>query len=161
MTFMFWLAVAVALAMAWSLWGRDWLKGRGWRWSDAFFAWIEPIEIALFKNSKVIFMARLKMLTGLLLTLGTQLGSVDITPIMPFVPDAWEPTVQFLWNLLPLGLTIIGWMDEQLRKQTSLPLEVVAAPEVVKANLPEVQKMEEAKADAVAAVESVKAQVDA
>lgn len=158
MKFIFWLSVAVALALLWSLWGRGWLKSRGWRWSDRFFAWIEPLEIALYKNSKVIFIARLKMLTGLLLTMGTNLGAVDITPLMPFVPDAWEPTVQVLWNLLPLTLTAIGWLDEHLRKQTTEPIEVVATPESVKAALPEVQQMEVAKAEAVAAVQIAKAE---
>lgn len=158
MRFLFWVAVVVALGLLWSLWGRNWLKARGWGWSNAFFAWIEPIEIRLWKNSKTIFVARLKMLTGLLLTLGTQLGAVDITPLMPFVPDAWEPAVRIVWNFLPLTITVLGWMDESLRKQTTEPLEVVAAPEAVKAALPEVQKMEEAKAEAVAAVEVAKAE---
>lgn len=158
MKFIFWLSVVVAIALLWSLWGRGWLKSRGWRWSDAFFAWIEPIEIALYKNSKVIFIARLKMLTGLLLTMGTQLGSVDITPLMPFVPDGWEPLIRVFWNMIPLALTLVGWMDEHLRKQTTEPLEVTAAPAAVKAALPEVQKMEEAKVEAVAAVEVAKAE---
>lgn len=158
MRFIFWIAVIVALALVWSLWGRNWLKARDWGWSNAFFAWIEPIEIRLWKNSKTIFIARLKILTGLLLTLGTQLGAVDITPLMPFVPDAWEPVVRIVWNFLPLTITVLGWMDEQLRKETTEPLEVVATPEAVKAALPEVQKMEEAKAEAVAAVEVAKAE---
>lgn len=161
MRFIFWMAVIVGLGLVWSLWGRNWLKARNWGWSNAFFAWIEPIEIKLWKNSKTIFIARLKIVTGLLLTLGTNLGAINIEPIMPIVPDAWEPVVRTAWNFLPLTLTLLGWMDEQLRKETTEPLEVVALPEAVKAALPEVQKMEEAKAEAVAAVESVKAQVDA
>lgn len=158
MTFIFWIAVLVALALVWSLWGRNWLKARGWGWSDAFFAWIEPIEIRLWKNSKTIFVARLKMLTGLLLTAGTNLGAINIEPIMPIVPDAWEPTVRVVWNFLPLTLTLLGWLDEQLRKDTTEPLEVVATPEAIKAALPEVQKMEEAKAEAIVAVEVAKAE---
>src|SRR5690349_17715751 len=101
MTFLFWLSVVIAIAMLWALWGRSWLKSQEWAWSIAFFAWIEPVEIALWKNSKVIFIARLKMLTGLLLTLGTQIGQIDITPLMPFVPDGWEGSVQVLWNMIP------------------------------------------------------------
>lgn len=152
------ILVIVAVALAWSLWGRNWLKARGWGWSDRFFAWIEPIEIRLWKNSKTVFIARLKMLSGLLLTVATQAGQIDITPLMPFVPDAWEPFVQILWNLLPLSLTLLGWMDEYLRTQTTEPLAVTAAPEAVKAALPEVRQMEVAKVEAVAAVEIAKAE---
>lgn len=153
MTFILWLAIAIAVLVLWSLWGRDWLKSRNWRWSNAFFAWIEPLEIKLWKNSKTIFIARLKMLTGMLLTLGAQTGKIDITPIMPLVPERWRGSASFAWNLLPLALTIMGWLDEKLRNDTTLPIEVVAAPEAVKAALPEVQHIEEAK---VAAVEAVK-----
>lgn len=152
------ILIIVAFALLWSLWGRNWLKARGWGWSNRFFAWIEPIEIRLWKNSKTIFVARLKMLSGLLLTVATSAGQIDITPLMPFVPDAWEPFVQILWNLLPLSLTLLGWMDEYLRTQTTEPLEVTAAPEAVKAALPEVKQMEAAKAEAVAAVEVAKAE---
>jgi len=159
MKWLFGLAVIVALALTWSLWGRDWLKARNWRLTNAFFAWIEPLEIKLWKNSKTIFVARLKMLTGLLLTLGTQLGAVDITPLMPFVPDAWEPAVRVLWNLLPLVLTALGWMDEYLRKETTKPLEEIALPEN---KPPEVEaavaKVAEAQAEAKVAIEVAKAE---
>lgn len=158
MKFIFWLAVIVALGMLWSLWGRNWLKARGWGWSDAFFVWIEPIEIRLFKNSKTVFIARLKVLTGVLLTAGTNLGAIDIMPLMPLVPDAWEGAVHLAWNMIPLSLSLLGLMDEYLRRQTTEPLEVTAAPEAVKAALPEVQKMEQAKTEAVAAVEVAKAE---
>lgn len=149
MRYIFWIAVVVALALVWSLWMRNWLKAQDWGWSNAFFAWIEPIEIKLWHNSKTIFIARLKIVTGLLLTLGTQLGAVDISPLMPLVPDAWEPIVRLVWNLLPLTLTLLGWLDERLRKETTMPLEVVALPE---------QKPPEVAA-AIAKVEAVNEQV--
>lgn len=159
MRFVFTLAVLTALALLWSLWGRNWLKARDWRWSNAFFAWIEPIEIKLWKNSKTIFVARLKMLVGLLLTFATQLGAIDITPIMPFVPDAWEPAVRIIWSFLPLTITLIGWMDEQLRKETTKPIEVVALPEDKPLKVAEAEKMVElAVADAKAVVQEAKAE---
>lgn len=152
------ILLIVAALLVWALWGREWLKSRGWGWSNAFFAWAEPIEIKLWKNSKVIFIARLKMLTGLLLTAGAQAGQINIEPLMPFVPDAWEGAVRVAWNMIPMSLTLLGWMDEYLRKQTTEPLEITAAPEAVKAALPEVQQMQAAKAEAVAAVEVAKAE---
>lgn len=147
MRFIFWLSVIIALAMVWSLWGRDWLKNQNWEWSNIFFAWIEPIEIKVWKNSKTIFMARLKMLTGMLLTLATQTGSIDITPLMPIVPDAWESTFRAIWNMLPLTVTLLGWMDEWLRRESTKPLEMVALPE----NKPPEVAQAEAKIDAAVA----------
>ena len=145
--------------MVWSLWGRQRLKDQNWAWSNAFFAWIEPIEIALWKNSKTIFVARLKMLTGLLLTLATELGEIDITPIMPFVPDAWEPAVKVIWNMLPLTLTLLGWIDEQLRKDATKPLELVALPEQKPPEVAAVvAKVEAVNAAAVTAVQVAKAE---
>lgn len=154
MKFIFWVSVVVALALVWSLWGRNWLKARGWRWSNAFFAFIEPIEIMLWKNSKTIFVARLKIATGLLLMVGAQLGAIDITPLMPFVPDEWEGVVRFAWQLLPLTIAAVGWMDEALRKETTKPLALVAVPEDAPADVK--QAVAQVEAENRLAVEVVK-----
>ena len=159
MRWVFGLAVVTALALLWSLWGRDWLKSRGWAWSDAFFAWVEPIEIKLWKNSKTIFKARLLMVVGALTTALTQAGAIDITPLMPFVPDEWEPTVKVLWGMLPMTITLFGWIDEQLRKDTKLPLDVVALPEQKPPEVAAVvEKLEATNAAAVTAVQVAKAE---
>jgi Na+/proline symporter len=122
-------------------------------WGAAVLAKIEPIERVLWWKSETILWARLKIVVGILLTLLTQAGSIDITPLMPFIPDQYEGVIKFLWNMLPLTLTVIGWVDEQLRRDTTKPLEVVAmrtdVPEEVK------ERVAEATAMAKAAVAEV------
>jgi hypothetical protein len=161
MKFIFGLAIFTSLALLWSLWGRDWLKAKGWGWSNAFFAWLEPIEAVLWRNSKTIFIARLKVLNGLLLTAFTNLGAINIEPIMPIVPEGWEPTVRIAWNMVPLILSLLGWMDEHLRNHTTEPIVKTSLTEAEKQQ-PEVAaavaKFEEAKAEVAAVAETVKAQ---
>lgn len=154
MTILIVLAIIASLIIWYALQGRAWLKARPW--AQGFFAFIEPIEIALFRKSETILFARLKMLTGLVLTLLTQIGSIDLTPIMPFVPDGYEPIVRVAFNLLPLIITLVGWMDESLRKTTTKPIELVAVPDKVVAETPAlaeaVAMAEVAKFEAVAEV---------
>lgn len=121
------LALISALVLWYALWGRAWLKKKPW--AAGFFAWIEPIEIKLYKKSETILLARLKMLVGVLLTVLTYLGTIDLTPLMPFVPDEWEPLLKSVFNLIPLTLSLLGLIDEKLRNQTTAPVEIVAAPE--------------------------------
>ena len=157
MKWVFALAVITALAMLWSLWGRDWLKSRGL--ASGFFAWLEPVEIALWKNSKTIFKARFLMVLGFLSTILTQAGAIDITPLMPFVPDAWEPTLRVIWNMLPIIIVGVGWVDEQLRKETTKPLEQVALPEVKPTAVVVAEiKAEQAKAELSAVIDEAKAE---
>jgi hypothetical protein len=141
------------------LWGREWLKSKSW--AAGFFSWIEPIEIALFKKSPTILFARLKMLTGLILMALTQLGTIDLTPIMPFVPEQYQGIVHVAFNLLPLVISVMGVMDEKLRNATTLPIEVVAVPDKVIAEntvvADAVASAVVAKEQAVAAVADAKA----
>lgn len=129
------LFLSVVLTV-YALWGRDRLKSKPW--AAPFFAWIEPIEIALFKKSSVILFARLKMFSGVLLTLLTSFGEINLSPFMPFVPEKYQPWVNGAVNLMPLILTFVGWMDEKLRNATTLPIQVVAVPEKVIAENPTV-----------------------
>lgn len=144
----------LALVLTWyAIWGRDWLKGKSW--TQGFFEWIEPFEIALFKKSQTILFARLKMLSGVVLMALTQLGTIDLTPIMPFVPDKYEAIVRVAFNLLPLTLTLMGAIDEKLRNSVSKPLELVAVAE--KDVTPAAIAAAEATAVAVETVKDAKA----
>lgn len=147
------LIVFGVLLLIYAVWGRAWLKTKPF--AQPFFAWIEPIELVLWKKSETILFARLKMVTGFVLTLMTQFGQIDLTPFMPFVSPKWQPYVTAAVNLSPIAITVVGWMDEQLRKTTTKPLEVVAvpddAPAAVKA---QVAKVEATNAQAVAVVEA-------
>lgn len=148
------LFILSALLTVYALWVREWLKAKPW--TAPFFELVEPIEILLFKKSPTILFARLKVFTGLLLTFLTSIGGIDLTPIMPFVPDKYEPYVKAAFNLMPLILSAVGWMDESLRKKTTLPIELVAvqeatAPPEVKVAIAQAQ---EAKEQAVATVKA-------
>ena len=153
------LAVITGLLLWYALQGREWLKSK--EWSQGFFAWIEPVEIALYKKSHTILIARLKMLSGVILTTLTQIGAIDLTPIMPFVPDKYEPYVRAAFNLLPLVLTLMGAVDEKLRNATTKPIELVAIPEKTVAENPElaavIEVAEIAKAEAVQVVVEARA----
>lgn len=147
------LTVGVALYVAWL---RPLMRKT--IWGAAFLDWIEPMERVLWWKSETILFARLKIVTGLLLTGLTQAGAIDITPLMPFVPDDIEPFVKFAWNMIPLTLTVMGWIDEKLRKDTTKPIEIVAmrtdaAPEAKAA----AAALEVVTTDAVATVEAAKA----
>jgi hypothetical protein len=140
------IAIVAALLALYAVKGRAWLKAKPW--AKPFFDWIEPIEILLWKKSETILFARLKMVSGILLTLLTQLGTIDLTPLMPIVPEKYQAVVQVAVQMLPFTLTIVGWMDERLRNCTTKPLELVEVPEA-KPVPPEV-------AAAVAQAEAVK-----
>lgn len=151
------ILIAVAILLALILWyalaGRAWLKSKSW--AQGFFAWVEPIEIALFKKSETILFARLLSGLGAILTVLTQLGEINLTPLMPFVPEKYQAVVNVAFNCLPLLITAVGWMVEKLRNRTTKPIELVAVPE--SATPPEVKEaIEVAEIAKVQAVEAVK-----
>jgi len=152
MPFFAFFIFALSLLLTWyALWGRAWLKTKPW--AQPFFDWIEPVELALYKKSETILFARMKMVTGLLLAALTNIGTIDLTPIMPFVPEKYQGWLHVAFNLTPLMLSIVGWMDEKLRNRTTLPIEVVAVPDKV---IAENSKVAEAvTAAAVAKQESI------
>lgn len=145
-----------ALLFWYVLYGRPWLKTRPW--AAAFFAWVEPVEIVLYKKSETILLARAKMATGVLLTVLTYLGTIDVSPIMPLVPDEYEGYLRAAFNLLPLVLSLIGLADERLRNQTTLPIEIVAVadknitPKVAEA----IAMVDATKTEAVAVIAEAK-----
>ena len=143
------LAVIVALLTVYVLFGRAWLKQQSW--TAGFFAAIEPIEIALWSKSETILWARLKVLTGIVLTVLTQAQVIDITPLLPFIPDQYDGIVVKAWGMLPMLISLMGLVDEKLRRDTTKPLEVVAIPEAVLAQ-PAVAKQVAKAADANEAV---------
>jgi hypothetical protein len=150
-----WIVAGVSvLAASWSLFFRDFLERQTWPWSQAFFNWLKPIEIRFWRNSKTIFMARLKMIVGALLSLFTQIGTISLEPLVMVFPPERQAFVRILLGLIPLILTVLGVIDEYLRRETTKPIELVA---VDASKLPPDTKQaldiaEMAKAEAVAAV---------
>lgn len=151
------LAVLAASLLWYALVGREWLKTKPW--AQGFFEWAEPIEIALFKKSETILFARLKVVTGFILTILTQIGAINLAPFMPFVPEKYQTWVTIAVNCIPMLLSIIGVIDEWLRNRTTKPIELVAVPEATAP--PEVKaaiaQADAAKAEAVAVVQEAKA----
>lgn len=154
------LAVLVLAVVWYAAYGREWLKAKPW--AAGFFAAIEPLEILLFKKSETILFARLKIVTGAVLTLLTMLGGIDLTPLMPFVPEKYHGLFQMGINLLPMLITFVGMMDERLRNTTTKPLELVALPETQPVS-PEVaaavEMADAAKVQAVAVVKGNEAAI--
>lgn len=121
------LAVFTALLLWYAMAGRDWLKRQSW--AEGFFAVVEPVEILLFKKSETILVARTLSGLGVMLTGLQQLNGIDVTPILPFMPEKYQPFVLFAVNSLPMLLTGLGALVEWLRNRTTKPLELVAVAE--------------------------------
>ena len=148
------IAIIIAVLLVYVLWGRDWLKKQSL--AQGFFAFVEPIELLLYKKSETILFARSLSALGAVLTVLTQLGSIDITPIMPLVPDQYEGAVRMAWNMLPLLITGLGVIVEKLRNSTTKPLELVAVPEakLTPEAVEAIAVADMAKAEAITAVKA-------
>jgi hypothetical protein len=146
------LAVITGLLLLYALWGREWLKTKSW--AHGFFAWIEPIEIVLFKKSETVLFGRLLQFLGVVLTGLIWVGSIDITPIIPLVPEKYQLYLQVAMSFMPQVLNGLGAIVERLRNQTTKPLELVAVPDKVVAENPAlaqtIAKADEIKVEAVA-----------
>lgn len=155
MKWLFALALLTAFIIFYVAVFRPWLRQKSW--AEGFFRLIEPIELHLWRKSETILFARFKMLIGMLLSLLTTIGQINVEPILAVFPVEQQGKIRLALGLLPLAITIIGWVDEQLRKDTSKPLELVALPEnkppeVVQA----IMQADVAKVEAVAAIEVAK-----
>jgi hypothetical protein len=144
---------ALLVPLIWyAIWGRRWLKSKPW--SKGFFAWIEPLERVLFRKSETILWARIKIAVGGLLTLLTYLGTIDLAPIMPFVPEKYQALVHSVFNLLPMTISLMGMIDEKLRNKVTAPIEMVAlAPKDITPKVAEAVAMADStKTEALAAI---------
>ncbi len=145
------LAVITSILLAYALKGREWLKSKSW--AQPFYEWIEPYEIFLFRKSETVLFARTLQGLGAVLTGLTWLGSIDITPILPLVPEKHAGIVQAAYNFLPLVLNGLGAIVEWLRNRTTKPIELVAIPAKVVAENTELREVievaDQAKAEAV------------
>ena len=159
MTILIVLAVITGLILWYALHGRDWLKSKSW--AQRFFAWVEPIEIALYKKSETILVGRLLQFLGVVLTGLIWIGSIDITPIIPLVPEKYQPYLQVAMSFMPQVLNGLGAIVERLRNHTTKPIELVAVPDKVVAETPKlaeaVAMADATKVEAVAAVAEAKA----
>jgi hypothetical protein len=151
----------VALIIWYALAGRKWLKSK--TWAQGFFAWIEPLELALYQKSETILIGRLLSIGAFIVTfydgLATFVRSLDLTPVTTRIFDALSipPDMRNLSISAFIGL--IGLVISWLRKRTTKPLELVAVPEakVTPAAAVAIAQADVAKDQAVAAVAEAKA----
>jgi len=152
-----WSGIFIVCALlTYFVWGgREWMKARYPR----FFTAIESIEIVGWKKSRTILWARFKVVLGLFLTALTQLGEIDLTPLMPLVPEKYQGRAQIAFNLLPMVISVAGAIEEKIRRGTDTPLEIVALPEAAIEASPVLQevvaKAVEVKVEAKAIVPTV------
>lgn len=145
------LALVVTLAFIYALILRPWLKQQPW--AQEFFAWIDPLELALFKKSETILVGRLLWVGGLIVTfydgIAVFVHSLDITPLTTRIFD-WLQIPPDMRNLTATAfIGIVGLLINRLRKTTTKPLELVAVPEA---------KVTPAAAAAIAQAEAAKEQ---
>jgi hypothetical protein len=139
--------------------GRDWLQQQ--EWTKPFYTnpWVEWIEIKFWKKSQTILKARAKMMLGVALTILTQLGTIDLTPLLPFFSEKYQGLFTLAINLLPLVITVGGMIDEKNRNNTSTPLAIVALPQKTIDDSPEIAVAVDAalksKVEAVAVVTKI------
>jgi hypothetical protein len=151
--------IAILIAL-YAIWGRPWLKKQPW--AQKFFAWVDPLELALFQKSETILMGRLLWVGGLFVTFydgaAEFIHSLDLTPLTTRLFD-WlgiPPDMRSLSMSAFIG--ILGLMINKLRKTTTKPLELVAVPAaaVTPAVAQSMAAAEEAKQEAVQAVAEAK-----
>lgn len=156
------ILIILAIVLIWyALWGRAWLKNRSW--AAGFFAWIEPIEIALFKKSETILIGRLLWVGGFLVTaydgLAVFASSMDLTPLTTRIFDTLHVPPDVRGLTVTAFLAALGLIMNGLRAKVSKPLELVAvADKDVTPRIAEAIAMADAtKEEAVAVVNDAKA----
>lgn len=157
------LAIFVALILWYAIRGRAWLQERSW--AKGFFAWIEPIEIALYKKSETLLVGRLLWLGGLFVTfydgIAVFMQSLDLTPITTRIFDFVHVPPDMRGMVTAGFVTGLGYLISWMRKRVSKPMELVALPDKVVAENPKVAEAvamaDQTKVEAVAAVVEAKA----
>jgi hypothetical protein len=147
------IGLPTLLILAYVLGGREWLKRKPW--AQGAFAKIEPLEITLWRKSETILWARFQQLLGVILTLLMGIGTLDLSPLFPLLPDQYK----WLPSLLPLILTVLGRVEEWNRTHTTKPVELVEVPDKVSPGVAAaLQEAETTKENAVVAVEAAERQ---
>ena len=144
------LAVMVPLMVWYVLWGRSWLKskpGMQWLYKSTVGEWT---EVNLFSKSESVLWGRTLQFIGYVLTAIAGLGGIDLTPIALVLPER----LRWIVPVMPLVISVAGHIQVKLRKDTTLPLEVVALPgaAMTPAVTTAVHNLETVKVEAVAVV---------
>lgn len=160
-----WVTAALAvLILIYAVWFRPWLLRRRADGNaiDRFFDRAEAIEIALWRKSETILVSRATVVVGAVLTFATQFKEIDLSPWIPFVPERYQPYVNFAVNMTPALISVLGFVMEKLRRDTTMPVEFVELPKAVVESNPELAaKVEQAAAVKVEVLAEVKQAVEA
>lgn len=145
------LLALTAFVALYVVWLRPWLRSQPW--AEGFFQRIEPLEIMLYRKSESLLWSRFLVFLGAFVPFLQFVGAFDITPFMAFIPYEYQP-------YLMAAVAVCGFIGEQLRKDTTKPLEVVELPTHVPVEVAvAVQKAEDANATAVAVVAAEKEEI--
>lgn len=156
------LCLLVGLLFLYAIVLRPWLKTQPW--AIKFFAWIDPLELALFKKSEQVLAGRLLWFGGLIVTaydaVGAYFSSLDFTPITTRVLDFLHVPQDLRGLTLSAFVTALGLMIVNLRKKVTKPLELVAVSDKQVAENPKVAEAiamaDQTKTEAVNAVADAK-----
>lgn len=155
------LFIIAGILLFYALVLRPWLKKQ--TWAQRFFAWIEPVELALFKKSETVLAGRLLWLGSGVVTVYDAIGvfftNLDLTPIQTRIFDALHVPPDLRGLTLSAFVAAIGLMMVSLRKKTTKPLELVAVADkdVTPAAAQAIAQAEVAKEQAVQTVAEAKA----
>lgn len=157
------LCLIVALLFVYAIVLRPWLKEQSW--AVKFFAWIDPVELALFKKSEQVLAGRLVWLGGGIVTIydavGAYFSNLDFTPITTRLFDWMHIPQDFRGLTLSAFVTALGLMIVNLRKKVTKPLELVAVSDKDVATNPKVAEAiamaDQTKTEAVNVVADAKA----
>lgn len=157
-TFLLLLALIAVFGFVYALWLRPWLKKQVW--AQKFFAWIDPLELALFKKSETILMGRLLWLGGLIVTAydaaAVFMTSLDLTPLTTRVFDWLSIPPDMRGLSISAFIGILGLLINRLRKSVTKPLDLVAVSDakVTPAAAQAIADADAAKDQAIAAVKA-------
>jgi hypothetical protein len=147
------LALILAALVWYAIKGRAWLKTKPW--AVKFFAWIEPVELALFKKSETILVGRLLWVGGIFVTLYDSVAvfasSLDLTPVTTRIFDALSIPQDMRGLTVSAFFAILGLLINRLRAKVSQPLELTAISDKDVAANPKV-------AEAIAMADATKAE---
>jgi hypothetical protein len=129
-------------------------------WGAAFLDKIEAAEIALYKKSETMLVGRLVWVGGLLVSAYDALAEfakqLDLTPLTTRIFDALHIPPDLRGLTASAAVMGLGFMIVKLRKDTTKPLALVAAPAALPSSTKAaIAQADAAKEQAVAAVKQV------
>lgn len=157
------LCLIVAALFLYAIVVRPWLKTQPW--AVNFFAWVEPLELALFKKSETILVGRLLWVGGLFVTfydgIAVFFQTLDLTPITTRILDAMHIPTDMRGLTVTAFIAAMGRLITWLRDRTTQPIELVAVSDKQVAENPHIAEAiamaDSTKAEAVQVVASAKA----